>query len=72
MIVYRNHVVVLNERHLQRLLSSYTGYYHTARTHLSLQKNAPIPRTVHPPESGIVTAVPMVGGLHHRYVRCGN
>ena len=67
-----DHVVVLNEAHLRRLLASYAAYYHTARTHLSLQKDAPIPRTVHPPEAGTVTAVPMVGGLHHRYVRCGN
>jgi transposase InsO family protein len=66
------HVVVLNEAHLQRLLASYADYYHTARTHLSLDKDAPIPRTVHPPEGGTVTALPMIGGLHHQYVRCDN
>jgi transposase InsO family protein len=67
-----DHVVVLNEAHLRRLLASYAGYYHNARTHLSLEKDAPIPRTIHPPEGGTVTALPMVGGLHHQYVRCDN
>ncbi len=67
-----DHVVVINEWHLRRLLASYADYYHGARTHLALDKDAPVPRVVHPPEGGFVTSVPMVGGLHHRYVRCGN
>ena len=41
-----DHVVVLNETHLRRLLSEYLIYYHRARTHLSLEKDAPEPRPV--------------------------
>ncbi|HEY7424636.1 MAG TPA: integrase core domain-containing protein [Gemmataceae bacterium] len=65
-----DHVLVLNERHLRRLLSSYLDYYHRARPHMGLGHNAPEPRAVEPPERGRVVAEPMVGGLHHRYHRC--
>ena len=64
-----DHVIVLNEQHLRRRLRSYLGYYHGSRTHLALEKDAPAPRAVEPPECGDVVAVPQVGGLHHRYVR---
>ncbi len=64
-----NHVIVLNERHLRRILSSYLEYYHEARAHLSLSRNSPIPREIEAPECGKVIAVPQVGGLHHRYRR---
>ena len=64
-----DHVIVLNERHLRRQLSSYFHYYHTARCHLSLKRNAPFPREVEPVLAGRVVADPMVGGLHHRYRR---
>lgn len=64
-----NHFIVLNERHLRRILSSYFTYYHESRTHLSLDRNSPIPRDVEPPERGKVIAIPQVGGLHHRYRR---
>ena len=64
-----NHVIVLNERHLRRILRSYFGYYHESRTHLSLNRNSPIARKVDPPENGKVIAIPQVGGLHHRYCR---
>jgi transposase InsO family protein len=63
------HFIVLNERHLMRILRSYLAYYHEARTHLSLDRNAPIEREVEPPERGRVLAIPQVGGLHHRYCR---
>jgi putative transposase len=66
-----DHVIVGGERHLQRLLSSYFAYYHQARPHAGLGHNAPEPRAVEPPERGRVVAEPMVGGLHHRYRRCG-
>jgi transposase InsO family protein len=62
-------VIVLNERHLLRLLREYLGYYHTARTHQSLEDNAPYPRAVEPPERGRVVSVPYLGGLHHCYKR---
>ena len=64
-----DHVIVINERHLKRLLSSYFTYYHRARTHLSLDKQSPDPRPVQPPDHGKVIAFPQVGGLHHEYRR---
>ena len=64
-----DHVVVINERHLRRVLFSYRAYYHGSRTHLSLAKDCPDPRPIQPPSSGKVVAVPQVGGLHHRYER---
>jgi transposase InsO family protein len=64
-----DHIIVLNERHLRRILRDYFNYYHTCRTHLSLNKDPPETRTVEPPESGKVVAFPRVGGLHHRYER---
>lgn len=64
-----DHVIVLGERHLKRTLASYFDYYHTARVHMSLDRNAPVPRPIEPPEQGEVTAIPYLGGLHHRYTR---
>ena len=64
-----DHVIVLSEGHLRRILSSYFDYYHRSRTHLSLEKDCPEPRPVHPPDAGKVIAFPQVGGLHHRYER---
>jgi transposase InsO family protein len=64
-----DHVIVLNERHVMRLLAKYFEYYHDARRHQALANNAPLPRPVEPPEQGRVLAEPMVGGLHHRYRR---
>jgi putative transposase len=63
------HVVVLSERHLRRILTAYFTYYHRARTHLSLGKDTPDGRAIEPPELGTVFQLPEVGGLHHRYVR---
>jgi transposase InsO family protein len=65
-----DHVLVLNERHLRRLLRTYVcDYYHSSRTHLSLDKDSPEPRAVEPLEMGEVVELPVVGGLHHRYTR---
>ena len=64
-----HHVIVLNERHLMRMLRSYFDYYLHSRTHLSLDRNVPVEREVEPPERGKVIAIPQVGGLHHRYCR---
>ena len=64
-----NHVIVFSEVHLRRILTSYFAYYHEARTHLSLERNAPVPRRVEHPSEGKVIAIPQVGGLHHRYTR---
>jgi hypothetical protein len=60
-------VVVFGERHLRHLLDSYQKYYNECRTHLSLRKDAPIRRNVQ--TSGRVLEVPILGGLHHQYVR---
>jgi hypothetical protein len=64
-----DYVIVLGERHLRRLLAAYLTYYHGARTHLALEKDAPTSRRVQPPMEGHVVAFPEVGGLHHRYER---
>ncbi len=64
-----DHVIVLGERHLKRVLSDYFDYYNNSRTHLSLERNAPNPREIEPPERGPVRSIPQVGGLHHRYTR---
>ncbi len=64
-----DHVVVLNERHLLRVLRSYASYYHTSRTHRALDDDSPDGRAVEPPEHGDVIAHPQVGGIHHRYAR---
>ena len=64
-----NHVIMLSEQHLKRILSSYFAYYHEARAHLSLYCNSPIPREIELPDRGDVITIPQVGGLHHRYRR---
>jgi putative transposase len=63
------HLVVLNAAHLRRLLRDYLLYYHSARTHLSLDKDAPEPRAVERLDQGRIVETPLVGGLHHRYSR---
>jgi putative transposase len=65
-----DHVIVLSETHLKRIVSSFLEYYHQVRPHRSLHQNAPQPREVDPPERGKVVAESMVGGLHHHYRRC--
>lgn len=64
-----NHMIIVGERHLKRILSSYVDYYHDARTHLSLAKDAPAGRAVQPTEKGRVVELKQVGGLHHFYTR---
>jgi transposase InsO family protein len=64
-----DHVIVLGEGHLRKILKSYLEYYHRSRTHLALGKDAPEPRVVQPAELGGVVELPEVGGLHHRYER---
>lgn len=64
----RDHVIVLNERHLKRLLCEYVHYFHHDRTHLGLQKDTPYSRPVAKltPSARVVSS-PGLGGLHHRY-----
>jgi hypothetical protein len=60
-------IVVFGEAHLRKILSAYAAYYKQARTHLALQKNAPIKRRVQ--RFGRLIAIPVLAGLHHQYVR---
>jgi hypothetical protein len=62
-----DHVVMLSEQHLRQVLKSYALYYNEARTHLGLSKGTPLPRTIQC--SGIISATPVLSGLHHRYAR---
>src|SRR5664279_3118905 len=62
-----DHVVVFGERHLRHLLISHMAYYNGARTHLSLNKDAPVPRAVQ--AIGRILPTPILGGLHHQYLR---
>jgi putative transposase len=64
-----DHVIVVSPTHLRHVLAQYFSYYHGARTHLSLEKDAPTPRRMQHPTEGGVIAFPEVGGLHHRYER---
>lgn len=64
-----DHVIVFNQPHLVRILTSCFEYYRQSRTHLSLDRNAPVPRRVEHSSEGRVIAIPQVGGLHHRYMR---
>ena len=64
-----DHVIILNERHLRRILRDYFDYYHSCRTHLSLNKDSPEARSVESGAHGNIVALPRVGGLHHRYTR---
>jgi hypothetical protein len=62
-----DHIVVLGEAHLRRILQAYAAYYNTVRTHLSLDKDAPLVRPVE--RVGDIVAKPILGGLHHEYCR---
>ena len=64
-----DHVVVLDERPLKRLLRNYFGYYDQWRPHRSLAMVSPDGRPVHSPELGEVIAFPAVHGRHHYYLR---
>lgn len=64
-----DHLIVINEDHLRRILREYFDYYHDARPHQSLERNSPFPREIEPQSTGMVIAIPQVGGLHHRYRR---
>jgi transposase InsO family protein len=62
-----DHIIVLGEEHLRRILKNYAAYYNGVRTHRSLNKDAPISRPVQ--RSGIISSHAILGGLHHQYVR---
>ena len=62
-----DHIVVLGEAHLRRILTKYAAYYNELRTHRSLGKDAPIHRAIQ--HVGRIAAMPVLGGLHHHYCR---
>jgi len=64
-----DHVIILNERHLKRLMSSYLLYYHQDRTHLGLAKDTPAsrPTEMRSARERKIQSFPRLGGLHHRY-----
>jgi putative transposase len=64
-----DHVIVINERHLRRVLRRYVAYYNATRPHQSLHNQSPDPREVQTLANGRIVAIPQVGGLHHRYQR---
>src|SRR6202795_3617221 len=62
-----DHIIVLGEMHLRRVLKSYAGYYNSVRTHRSLNKDAPVTRQIQ--RIGSIKSHAILGGLHHRYAR---
>ena len=64
-----DHVIVVNQRHLRRLMKNYIRYYHEDRTHLGLEKDTPNGRVaaVDRGSSRAIISLPRLGGLHHRY-----
>ncbi len=62
-----DHIVVLGEAHLRRILRKYAAYYNESRTHRSLNKDAPIHRAIQ--RRGDIVSAPILGGLHHHYCR---
>jgi transposase InsO family protein len=62
-----DHILVLSEAHLRRILKAYARYYNDIRTHWSLDKDAPLPRQVQ--RTGIINSHAVLGGVHHHYVR---
>ena len=65
-----DHVIVLNERHLEKLLGEFVeDYYHRARPHQSLDRKPPIPGAHPTTAPAKIISIPVVGGLHHRYER---
>lgn len=64
-----DHVIILNEAHLRRLIRDYVSYYHVDRIHDSLEKDTPAKRPVSskPDKSGCLVSLRRIGGLHHRY-----
>ncbi|RZN26672.1 integrase core domain-containing protein, partial [Bradyrhizobium sp. Leo121] len=62
-----DHIIVLGEVHLRRVLQSYADYYDRVRTHRSLDKDAPVSRPVQ--RTASIKSFPILRGLHHHYVR---
>ena len=64
-----DHVILMSATGLRRVLAEYIEYYMRSRTHLGLEKDAPVPRSVVRPPAGRIVVFPLMNGLHHRYER---
>jgi hypothetical protein len=64
-----DHLIIIGEDQLRRILRDYLNYHHNSRPHWSLERNSPFPREIEAPSKGKVIAISQVGGLHHRYRR---
>jgi putative transposase len=64
-----DYFIVMNEKHLRRILKEYFSYYHESRTHLGLEKDSPISRPTQIVDAGPIKSEFVLGGLHHRYFR---
>ena len=62
---YLDHIILIGEAHLLRILGEYAAYYNGSRTHRSLNKDAPFHRAIQ--RLGAITSQPVLGGLHHQY-----
>jgi len=62
-----DHIIVLDETHLRRIVKSYADYYNCVRTHRSLNKDAPVSRPVQ--RTSMISSRAILGGLHNRYAR---
>ena len=64
-----DHMLILNERHLLRVLREYMAYYSTSRPHQGLHQRIPDPLASSGNPTGTVCATPVLGGLHYSYAR---
>ena len=64
-----DHLIIIGEDQLRRILRDYLDYYHNSRPHEALERNSPTPREIEAPAKGKIISIPQVGGLHHRYRR---
>jgi transposase InsO family protein len=64
-----DHVIILNERHLDAVIREFLDYYHHHRTQRALERNCPVLRPIEAADQGKIIELSLVGGLHHRYTR---
>jgi len=64
-----DHIIVLNEKYLRRILKEFFSYYHELRTHLGLEKDTPTSRSTQAIDADPIKSESVLGGLHHRYYR---